>query len=109
MPHSRQFLRTAWATALMVAGSAAVAVVAITVVAAPSRAATCNGYVGLTFDDGPNPSNTTNLLNALKANGVRATLFNIGQNAQANPSLVQAEKAANMWINNHSWTHPHMT
>jgi peptidoglycan/xylan/chitin deacetylase (PgdA/CDA1 family) len=77
--------------------------------ATPSRAATCNGYVGLTFDDGPNPSNTNALLNALRTAGVRATLFNIGQNAQANPSLVQAEKSAGMWIGNHSWTHPHLT
>jgi len=97
------------AITLAAVGTLAVVAVGVTLVAGPSQAATCNGYVGLTFDDGPNPSNTTNLLNTLRANGVRATLFNIGQNAQQNPSLVQAEKAANMWINNHSWTHPHMT
>ncbi|WP_306210297.1 polysaccharide deacetylase family protein [Actinoplanes sp. RD1] len=67
-----------------------------------------NGYVGLTFDDGPNPSNTTTLLNTLRQNNVRATLFNTGQNAAANPSLVAAEAAAGMWIANHSYTHPHM-
>ncbi|AGZ41821.1 endo-1,4-beta-xylanase [Actinoplanes friuliensis] len=67
-----------------------------------------NGYVGLTFDDGPNPSNTTALLNALRSAGVRATLFNTGQNAAANPGLVAAEAAAGMWIANHSYTHPHM-
>ena len=76
---------------------------------AAQAAAECSaGYVGLTFDDGPNPSNTNTLLNTLRANGVRATLFNIGQNAAANPSLVQAEKNAGMWIGNHSWTHPHL-
>ncbi|GAA0385405.1 polysaccharide deacetylase family protein [Paenibacillus motobuensis] len=68
-----------------------------------------NGYVGLTYDDGPNPSNTTNLLNALKQNGLRATMFNIGQNAQSYPSLVQAQVNAGMWVGNHSYTHPHMT
>ena len=68
-----------------------------------------NGYVGLTFDDGPNPSNTTNLLNALKQAGLRATMFNLGQNAQSYPSLVQAQVAAGMWVGNHSYTHPHMT
>ncbi|RKP58227.1 carbohydrate-binding protein [Cohnella endophytica] len=68
-----------------------------------------NGYVGLTYDDGPNPSNTTNLLNALKQAGLRATMFNIGQNAQNNPSLVQAQVSAGMWVGNHSYTHPHMT
>ena len=68
-----------------------------------------NGYVGLTFDDGPNPSNTTNLLNALKQAGLRATMFNLGQNAQNNPSLVRDQVAAGMWVGNHSYTHPHMT
>ncbi len=66
------------------------------------------GYVGLTFDDGPNPSNTNTLLSTLAASKIRATLFNIGQNAQNNQSLVTAEKNANMWIGNHSWTHPHL-
>ncbi|GFN33019.1 polysaccharide deacetylase family protein [Paenibacillus xylaniclasticus] len=73
-------------------------------------AASCaNGYVALTYDDGPNPSNTTNLLNALKQNGLRATFFNIGRNAASNPSLVQAQASAGMWIGNHSYTHPYMT
>ncbi|MGC5009625.1 polysaccharide deacetylase family protein [Streptosporangium sp. DT93] len=67
------------------------------------------GYVGLTFDDGPNPGTTTALLNALTANGVRATMFNVGQNAQNNASLVRAQQDAGMWIGNHSWTHPHLT
>ncbi|UPK46388.1 polysaccharide deacetylase family protein [Paenibacillus pabuli] len=67
-----------------------------------------NGYVGLTFDDGPS-SNTTNVLNALKQAGLRATMFNVGQNAQNNQSLVSAQVAAGMWIGNHSYTHPNMT
>jgi len=68
-----------------------------------------NGYVGLTYDDGPNASNTTNLLNALKQAGLRATMFNLGQNAQNNPSLVRDQVNAGMWVGNHSYTHPHMT
>lgn len=67
-----------------------------------------NGYVGLTFDDGPS-NNTTNMLNALKQAGLRATMFNVGQNAQNNQSLVSAQVAAGMWIGNHSYTHPDMT
>ncbi|KAF6566057.1 polysaccharide deacetylase family protein [Paenibacillus sp. EKM202P] len=75
-----------------------------------AHAADCsNGYVALTFDDGPNPSNTRALLSALKQNGLRATLFNLGQNAQNNSSLVREQQAAGMWIGNHSWSHPHMT
>ncbi len=90
-------------------GLAAATAVAVVAVAGPSQAATCNGYVGLTYDDGPTAGNTTNLLNTLKANGLRATMFNQGNHAQSNGSLVQAEKSAGMWIGNHTWDHPHLT
>lgn len=73
-------------------------------------AADCSsGYVALTFDDGPNPGNTATLLNALKQNGLRATFFSLGQNAQNYPSLVRDQVSAGMWVGNHSWSHPHMT
>ncbi|MFH0177514.1 polysaccharide deacetylase family protein [Streptomyces cacaoi] len=76
--------------------------------AAPAQAAACSGYVGLTFDDGPGGT-TTALLNALTQNGLRATMFNQGQYAAANPSLVRAQVNAGMWVGNHSYTHPHLT
>lgn len=76
--------------------------------AAPARAAACNGYVGLTYDDGPS-TNTTALLNALTRNGLRATMFNEGQYAAGNPALVRAQVNAGMWVGNHSYTHPHLT
>jgi peptidoglycan/xylan/chitin deacetylase (PgdA/CDA1 family) len=74
----------------------------------PARAATCGGYVGLTFDDGPS-GNTPTLLNALKQNGLRATMFNEGQYAAAYPAQVKAQVTAGMWVGNHSYTHPHLT
>ncbi|GGW43322.1 polysaccharide deacetylase [Streptomyces galilaeus] len=79
----------------------------LTVQASPAEAATCNGYVGLTFDDGPS-SSTPGLLNALKQNGLRATMFNQGQYAAANPAQVRAQVDAGMWVGNHSYTHPHL-
>ncbi|MEU5667729.1 polysaccharide deacetylase family protein [Streptomyces longwoodensis] len=101
----RTALRTLFST---LAAAALAAVSTLTVGAAPSQAATCNGYVGLTFDDGPS-STTQSLLNALKQNGLRATMFNEGQYAAANPSLVRAQVDAGMWVGNHSYTHPHLT
>jgi peptidoglycan/xylan/chitin deacetylase (PgdA/CDA1 family) len=80
----------------------------LTVNAAPAQAAACNGYVGLTFDDGPS-TNTPALLNALTQNGLRATMFNQGQYVAANPSQVRAQVNAGMWVGNHSYTHPHLT
>jgi peptidoglycan/xylan/chitin deacetylase (PgdA/CDA1 family) len=86
----------------------AAAVVASAGVAVPAQAAACNGYVGLTFDDGPS-ANTPALLDALRQNGLRATMFNQGQYAAANPGQVAAQVSAGMWVANHSYTHPHLT
>ncbi|GHA60036.1 hypothetical protein GCM10010372_69740 [Streptomyces tauricus] len=36
-------------------------------------------------------------------------MFNQGQYAAANPSRVQAQVNAGMWVGNHSYTHPHLT
>ncbi|MEU6418985.1 polysaccharide deacetylase family protein [Streptomyces spiralis] len=88
-------------TALAVAGVSAVDATA-------SHAATCNGYVGLTFDDGPSNDHTPALLSALNQYGLRATMFNEGQYAAAYPAQVKAEIAAGMWVGNHSYTHPHL-
>ncbi|MFG2652033.1 polysaccharide deacetylase family protein [Streptomyces sp. NPDC048436] len=76
--------------------------------AASVQAAACTGYVGLTFDDGPS-SGTSALLDVLKRNGLRATMFNQGQYAAGQPSQVRAQVAAGMWVGNHSYTHPHLT
>lgn len=94
-------------TAVAVAAMAATATAAVDTT--PSHAAAaCNGYVGLTFDDGPSGS-TPALLNALKQNGLRATMFNQGQYAAADPAKVRAQVDAGMWVGNHSYTHPHLT
>lgn len=76
----------------------------------PGDADSCSaGYVGLTFDDGPNSGTTNQLINALNQGDATATVFPTGQNAQANPSLMQAYKNAGLQIGNHSWDHPHLT
>ncbi|MGW0758611.1 polysaccharide deacetylase family protein [Streptomyces sp. NPDC002814] len=80
----------------------------VTVHATPAQAAACNGYVGLTFDDGPSGT-TPALLNALRQNGLRATMFNEGQDAAASPAQVKAQVDAGMWVGNHTYTHPHLT
>ncbi|MFG2351129.1 polysaccharide deacetylase family protein [Streptomyces phaeochromogenes] len=97
----RPLTTTLAAVALVAAGT-------LTANAAPAQAAACNGYVGLTFDDGPS-GNTPALLTALTQNRLRATMFNQGQYAAANPSQVQAQVNAGMWVGNHSYTHPHLT
>ncbi|MGC1377899.1 MAG: carbohydrate binding domain-containing protein, partial [Anaerolineales bacterium] len=67
-----------------------------------------NGYVALTFDDGPYAGQTDHLIAALDAAHLRATFFDWGQHISGNASLVQAQ-FANGWVGNHSWTHSDMT
>ncbi|MHC5904399.1 polysaccharide deacetylase family protein [Streptomyces sp. S6] len=98
---ARSLAATVTVAALAAAGGFAVD-------AAPARAAACSGYVGLTFDDGPSGS-TQALLTALTSNGLRATMFNTGQNAASYPAQVRAQVSAGMWVANHSYTHPHLT
>ncbi len=95
-------------TGLAVAVTAVAGTVTAAVQAPPAQAAACNGYVGLTFDDGPSNDHTPALLNALRQNGLRATMFNEGQFAAAYPAQVRAEVSAGMWVGNHSYTHPHL-
>lgn len=97
-----------WATALTVAATALASFTAALAGPAPAQAATCNGYVGLTFDDGPSNDHTPAILNALRQNGLRATMFNEGQFAASFPAQVRAEVSAGMWVGNHSYTHPHL-
>jgi peptidoglycan/xylan/chitin deacetylase (PgdA/CDA1 family) len=65
--------------------------------------------VVLTFDDGPMPSTTERVLNALREECVKATFFLIGNNAAAHPALVRKEVADGHTIGTHSWSHPDQT
>ena len=47
--------------------------------------------IALTFDDGPDPEWTPQILDILKAKHVPATFFIIGANMEANPGLVQRD------------------
>lgn len=67
-----------------------------------------NGYVGLTYDDGPSAT-TEQLLAALRAHRLRATFFNQGNHSLAQPQQVLDELHAGMWVGNHTFTHPHLT
>ena len=60
----------------------------------------------LTFDDGPWPGTTPAVLDALKAECVKATFFLLGRNAQAHPALVRREAAEGHTIGHHSFNHP---
>ena len=62
--------------------------------------------VVLSFDDGPWPTTTERILDALRAECVRATFFLIGRNALARPALAQRELAEGHTVAYHSFSHP---
>lgn len=65
--------------------------------------------VYLTFDDGPAPTYTAQVLQALAGYHAQATFFMVGRQAQANPALVGQVRAAGHAIGNHTYSHPWLT
>ena len=60
----------------------------------------------LTFDDGPWPTTTPKVLDALKHECVLATFFLIGRNVAAHPELARRELAEGHSLGHHSFSHP---
>jgi peptidoglycan/xylan/chitin deacetylase (PgdA/CDA1 family) len=61
--------------------------------------------VALTFDDGPDPVTTPKLLDALKAQGVKATFCLVGHRARDNQAVVARIWREGHTLCNHSWQH----
>ncbi len=61
--------------------------------------------VALTFDDGPNPRFTPDILKLLKKYDARATFFVLGQNAVRYPRLIRELVEAGQEVENHSFSH----
>lgn len=62
----------------------------------------------LSFDDGPNPIATPLILTALRAQGVKATFFLIGERIERYPQLAARIVAEGHQVGNHSYSHPRM-
>jgi peptidoglycan-N-acetylglucosamine deacetylase len=61
--------------------------------------------VALTFDDGPWPKYTEQILNILKENNVKGTFFVIGRNMKNFPEIGKRIVADGHAIANHTWHH----
>lgn len=61
--------------------------------------------VALTFDDGPHPTHTREVLDVLDRYGARATFFVIGRKAEAHPELLREIVARGHAIGSHSYDH----
>ena len=65
------------------------------------RVETDRPLVALSFDDGPDPTHTPQVLEILKDSGATATFFLIGNRAEAHPELVRRIKAEGHEVGNH--------
>jgi peptidoglycan/xylan/chitin deacetylase (PgdA/CDA1 family) len=61
--------------------------------------------LALTFDDGPDPTVTPQVLKILAAYRAHATFFVIGENAKGHPELLRQEVAAAHAVGSHSYHH----
>ena len=64
------------------------------------------GKVAITFDDGPDPTYTPQILDVLKRKNAKATFFLIGIPSENNPGLVERIYKEGHEIGNHTLTHP---
>jgi len=65
-------------------------------------------YVALTFDDGPNPPYTDQIVDYLHQQNVPATFFVVGMAVEKYPDSVKREVRYGDAIGNHSWDHSHL-
>ena len=65
--------------------------------------------IALTFDDGPHPKYTAQILELLAHYNIRATFFVVGQNLEFFPTAAKQLIASGNEIGNHTYTHPHMS
>ncbi|GAB3834698.1 polysaccharide deacetylase family protein [Kribbella italica] len=65
--------------------------------------------VVLTFDDGPDPRYTPQILAILDRYGVKATFFVIGTEARRHPELIRALTQRGHSVQNHTWSHADLT
>ncbi|WP_189303904.1 polysaccharide deacetylase family protein [Streptomyces albospinus] len=71
----------------------------------PARA----GRIALTFDDGPDPRYTPEILEVLRRHDTRATFFVVGECAVEFPDLLHFIAEEGHAVGNHTWTHPQLT
>lgn len=69
------------------------------------RVPTTAPEVAITFDDGPDPTYTPQVLRQLANHGATATFFVLGIQAERYPGLVRSEVAEGSEVCNHGWAH----
>jgi peptidoglycan-N-acetylglucosamine deacetylase len=68
------------------------------------RATTGEARIAISFDDGPDPIYTPQILRILASNNIKATFFLVGERARSYPQIVEAIRLAGHEIGNHTDT-----
>ncbi len=66
------------------------------------------GEVVLSFDDGPSPNDTREILAALAKECTKATFFVVGEMVALHPEVVKEVAAQGHTIGTHTWSHPNL-
>lgn len=64
--------------------------------------------IALTFDDGPDPVFTEQILDILQDKGVKATFFVVGQKVALSPDVLERIVQDGHVVGSHSFFHPHL-
>ncbi|WP_197046731.1 polysaccharide deacetylase family protein [Oceanobacillus salinisoli] len=64
--------------------------------------------IALTFDDGPEVTYTTQILEILREKDVKATFFVVGERVRKYPEQLRQMYQDGHAIGNHTWDHPHL-
>ena len=70
------------------------------------RGAAHGRRIALTFDDGPAPPFTEQILDILRARGITATFFVCGRNVERHPDVARRIAAEGHTLGNHTYSHP---
>jgi len=64
-------------------------------------------HIYLTFDDGPNPDSTPQILDILKENDIKSTFFITGENMEKYPHIIKGMIEDGHIVGDHSYSHIH--
>lgn len=67
-----------------------------------------NKIIAISFDDGPHPKYTTQILDLLKEYDIKATFFVLGKHAELYPEIIKRQILEGHEIGNHSYSHVNM-
>jgi peptidoglycan/xylan/chitin deacetylase (PgdA/CDA1 family) len=104
--------RSLRALVTIVAGACVAAGIGLTSSSASAVAPCSTGWVALTFDDGPVPTDTNPIIDILASHKVPATFFLVGQQLDAsedNKATARRAVSTGNRVENHTYTHPHLT